>query len=72
MSIQKKMWSGFAVVIMLVIAFWVVGSLYALLGALTASPPDMVAAAVQIFFLVVGCVVLGWYVTSRWYKAKVR
>jgi len=71
MSIQKKMLSGAAVAIMLIVGLWIVGSFYALLTALTHTPPDIFAALVQTIFVAVGCIILGWYVTSKWYRKKV-
>ena len=68
MSIQKKMFGGMAIVIMLILGLWVVGCLYAFITALMSN--EVILAAVQFALLLVGLAVLGWYVTSTWYKAK--
>jgi Na+/phosphate symporter len=70
MSIKRKMFSGFAIAIMLILGLWVVGSFYALLKALMSSPIDTTTAAINILFFAIGCIILGWYVTSRWYKGR--
>jgi cytochrome bd-type quinol oxidase subunit 1 len=70
MSIGKKFSTGIAVVVMLVIGIFAVGSLTAMFSAFVNK--SFSEALIQLIVFAILVFILGVVVTSTWYKRKVR
>ena len=73
MSVQKRMYVGGAFAVVLIIGMLVVTSFWSFVANITSTEPVPVAiTATNLVLTVVLIFVLGFLLTSRWYKRKMR
>lgn len=72
MSVAKKMMSGTAVAIMLILGFMVVGTFWVFISNFIGENPDPTMGFMNLIVLLIEIFILGWFITSRWYQKKVR
>jgi len=72
MSVKRRMMSGAAVAIMLILGFMVVGTFWVFISNFVGETPDPTLGFMNLVILVVEIFILGWFITSRWYQSKVR
>jgi len=66
------MWTGTAFAIAILIGLFTASSLLNFIYSFASQNPNVTIIIANVFFMLVGIFALGWYITSSWYKQKIK